>query len=218
MISKWKINLIAFLISMTLFSVGFSSWQITSKFVEIANGTITTDSVIPAPDDVSQLVTIDEVECFKFNSLGIVHLNADGTYKETNYTATVTAHITLYPQALKAHFKDHGVTKLALDATLTYSGTTVGLFKDTYTYAPSSSLDALALGFTSTSHSTKSYTFSTKLETILSDNQDSRSLTMNFTFTMSESEYEDFYTAIINAIDFKFDVSANLSVYADATT
>ena len=41
---------------------------------------------------------------------------------------------------------------------------------------------------------------------------------MNFTFTMSESEYEDFYTAIINATDFKFDVSANLSVYTETTT
>jgi hypothetical protein len=54
MISKWKLELLAFLTSLTLISVGFSSWQITSGPV-LLSGTIQTSPVQKA----SEYITFD---------------------------------------------------------------------------------------------------------------------------------------------------------------
>ncbi len=208
MISKWKVNLMAFLLFLTLFSVGFSSWQITGKIIESVDGTITADSIMAPPDDVTKLVTLDRVECFDYNRVGIVHKNTDGTYKETNYTATVTAYFSVYPQALKAHFEGYNLTSVAIESTLTYAGTTASLFGENCTYTQSASLDSTPLTCQSAAYSNVSYRFTAILNNILNSAEEKATLAMNFTFTINN--YEDFYEKICNLSDFEFYVSSRL--------
>ena len=207
MISKWKINLIAFLISMTLFSVGFSSWQITNNIVQTVTGDITADSVIPAPDDVSQLVIFESIDCFEFNSIGIIHRNGNGAIIKTDKTATITAHFTLYPQSLQEYFSAYNVSALSLDATLTYSNTTEGESNELFSLC---SLPENALTATS-------YKLTTPLDGILKSTEESSLLSIDFTFTIKDEEYTNFYNAINND-SFEFHVSASLLLYIETTT
>lgn len=59
MISKWKLELLAFLTSLTLISVGFSSWQITSgPVMESLNGSILASPVQTASDYITFDTTV----------------------------------------------------------------------------------------------------------------------------------------------------------------
>ena len=216
MISKWKINLIAFLLSMTLFSVGFSSWQITSKFIEETTGTITVDSVLAPPESVAKLITIDSVECFSYNSTDIVHVNPDGTFKEANKTATVTAYFTLRPNALNTYFGNLDVSKLSIDATLTYSGTTEALFGGNCNdYKGAATLNGSTTNYTAVSSSTTNVKFTAILNDVLSSSESELSLVMRFTFTIPTEKYTTFYNGISNT-NFAFNVSASLSAYTES--
>ncbi|MBR2341590.1 MAG: hypothetical protein IKA72_04210 [Clostridia bacterium] len=208
MISKWKISLIAFLISLTLFSVGFSSWSITNKIVETVNGTINSDAIMSPPDDVTKLVTLDAVECFDYNANGIVHKNADGTHGSIDTTATVTAYFSVYPQALKTHFEGYDLTSVSVESTLTYSGTTESLFGENCTYAQSASLGTTTLTCQSAAYSNVSYRFTAVLNDILNSTEEKVTLAMNFTFTIKN--YSAFYEAIGDLDNFEFYVSSRL--------
>ena len=159
MISKWKINLIAFLISMTLFSVGFSSWQITSKFVEIANGTIDTDKLdtyyVGAPNE--ELLSFIDAYSPTGNTLQIFDFDENGFYDEkgkSTITAMVSADIFVnlcypyydsrwqdyYPSADSLNFE---FTLSAFNTTTTGGTTTatpVDIFQYCTTLSPAASI------------------------------------------------------------------------------
>ncbi len=185
---------------MTLFSVGFSSWSITNNISDTATGTLTTDTVLPTPDDVSQLVTIDEVKCFEYNAQGIIHRNDQKVISSIDKTATVTATFTLSPKDIQNYCDLHHITSLSLETTLTYSGTTSttnGLFG--YCLAQTD-LDAT------------SYKLTDDITYVLSSTEESKSITMDFTFTIAQ--YAEFYDAINND-NFEFKVSASLIAYIE---
>ena len=170
MIQKWKINLIAFLISLTLFSVGFSSWQITGGMTLTENGTITVDSVAEPPASVASLIKFNEdkpVVCFEYDSNGFIERDQLNIPSIVN-TATVTANFTLYPQELQKYF---GTNKtIFLEAVLTYENTQgdVDLFGTNCDYTPTAVLNGKPLGYLSTSH-TNGYKFSVVLTDILNE-------------------------------------------------
>ena len=60
MISKWKMEMLAFLTSLTLVSVGFSSWQITGPVIENTMGSIQSEPVIKTDQYVTLSPTVPE--------------------------------------------------------------------------------------------------------------------------------------------------------------
>lgn len=216
MISKWKINLIAFLISLTLFSVGFSSWQITNSAMVEDTGIIQVDSVVKAPDDVRKLVDFVSVDCFEYGINGFVLRDEKG-FPSTTKTATVTANFILYPTALQEHFSSYDATALSVEAVLTYENAVdnATLFVANHTYIPNANYGGTTLDYLTTSH-TNGYRFSVVLTDILTRSESEIALAMNFSFTVNDSDYQAFYNAI-NSDSFQFNVSANLTTYAEAT-
>ena len=101
MISKWKINLIAFLISLTLFGVGFSSWSITADSVsKTVDGTITVDSVEHALSNAGNMVILQDPALFLYDDLGFV----DSTTGDYINTGVVSVKFELNLSDLRTHF------------------------------------------------------------------------------------------------------------------
>ena len=95
MISKWKLELLAFLTSLTLISVGFSSWQITSgPVMESLNGSILASPVQTASDYITFDTTVGTnntgITMFEYNeSFGFIGYGSNGLPTEST-AATIT--------------------------------------------------------------------------------------------------------------------------------
>ena len=238
MISKWKINLIAFLISLTLFGVGFSSWSITANSVtETVEGTITVDSVEHALSNAGNMVILQDPEPFLYDDLGFVDSKGDSKGEWTS-TGVVSVKFELNlsdgEENLRAHFSSSGADSLYFETTLTPRNTKdgVNLF-DIYTPSYSASYvslngealsteDKTGIHFSSFSTEDGICKYAVRLNNILSEDFqiNSTSVTklvfcVNFTFTQDDN-YEAFFNAINNT-SFKFGVSAKISSYVDET-
>ena len=91
MLSKWKIELISFLASLSMISVGFSSWNIsyTVPVIETIGGTIQTDYVLKTDDYVyfskdDDKSTDDGVILPNFVKEGFVTQDDKGIYRLSN--------------------------------------------------------------------------------------------------------------------------------------
>ena len=218
MISKWKINLIAFLISLTLFSVGFSSWQITNNFEKTVEGTITLDSVKEPPANLKEYIELKELICFEYNSSGFIHTIDNN--KTVDKTTTVTAPFYLYPQKLQSHFSGFATNSLSLEVILTYKNTTAGeitsLFEGTCSdYKYTAGDNNIKYDITSHEITQTSYKVTVLLADILTATSSVIVLPVNFGFTV-DTNYDSFRKAIDNE-NFEFIVSASLSTTSQST-
>jgi hypothetical protein len=84
MLSKWKIELIAFLASLSLISVGFSSWNIsyTVPVIETISGTVQTDYVLKTDDYV--YFADGDITLPTYVQDGFITQNAQGIYELSN--------------------------------------------------------------------------------------------------------------------------------------
>lgn len=64
MISKWKMEMLTFLTSLTLVSVGFSSWQISSSPIPDLSATVGVDSVV----HTDNFVSLGDPTLFEYNA------------------------------------------------------------------------------------------------------------------------------------------------------
>jgi len=100
MISKWKLELLAFLTSLTLISVGFSSWQITSgPVMESLNGSIQTEAVYNAKDYVTFNTYEGDnksgISLFTYNEDGFISYNSNGEAEAYTQSGEVTLFYTV---------------------------------------------------------------------------------------------------------------------------
>ncbi len=91
MISKWKMEMLAFLTSLTLVSVGFSSWRITAPVENTVSGNLQSEPVIKTDQYVTLSPTVPE-----YNAGGFIvpDTTVDGGYK-SSATGTITLTFTL---------------------------------------------------------------------------------------------------------------------------
>ncbi|MBE5752436.1 MAG: hypothetical protein E7343_00015 [Clostridiales bacterium] len=86
MLAKWKIELVSFLSSLSLVSVGFSAWNLSSSIpvIETVDGTVQTDYVIKTDDYIS----LDSITVPEYNESGFIiqDSNADGGFTASNYS------------------------------------------------------------------------------------------------------------------------------------
>ena len=84
MISKWKMEMLAFLTSLTLISVGFSSWQITGPVENTVSGNMQSEPVIKTDQYVTLSPTVPE-----YNAGGFIVADeaVDGGYKASASTS-----------------------------------------------------------------------------------------------------------------------------------
>ena len=78
---KAKMSLLVFLTSLSIVSIGFSSWSITAETTAEINGNIEVDNVINSDDyirlDTTKGYNNTGVDCFKYQDYG--YLNSEGT-------------------------------------------------------------------------------------------------------------------------------------------
>jgi hypothetical protein len=189
------------------------------------NGSITVDSVKPAPENISEYVRFNDekkfgvekpVVCFEYNSNGFIERDGMGIPKATS-TATVTAHFILNPKKLQQHF---GTTnELIIETVLTYENTknNATLFGTNCVYTPNALLNGIALDYLYTSHDTNEYKFSVQLTGILDPSKynDEVPIALNFTFTVADETTLKTFCAAIDNDNFKFNVSATLATYVE---
>jgi len=101
MLAKWKIELVSFLSSLSLVSVGFSAWNLSSSIpvIETVSGTVQTDYVIKTDDYVyfskdDSKDTDDGIILPEFNEGGFINKDKDGIYSNVSY-ATMTLYLTV---------------------------------------------------------------------------------------------------------------------------
>mgnify|MGYP006316098225 CR=1 FL=1 len=82
---KTKMSLLVFLTSLSIVSIGFSSWSITAETTAEINGNIEVDNVINSDKYVYLDTTKGEnntgIDCFKYQEYG--YMNEDLSYIQT---------------------------------------------------------------------------------------------------------------------------------------
>lgn len=84
MISKWKMEMLAFLTSLTLISVGFSSWQITGPVENTVSGNMQSEPVIKTDQYVTLSPTVPE---YNVGGFIVPDTAVDGGYKASASTS-----------------------------------------------------------------------------------------------------------------------------------
>lgn len=94
MLAKWKIELVSFLSSLSLVSVGFSAWNLSSSIpvIETVDGTVQTDYVLKTDDYV--YFADDGIILPEFNEGGFINKDKDGIYSNVSY-ATMILYLTV---------------------------------------------------------------------------------------------------------------------------
>lgn len=94
MLAKWKIELVSFLSSLSLVSVGFSAWNLSSSIpvIETVSGSVQTDYVIKTDDYV--YFADDGIILPEFNKGGFINKDTNGIYSNVSY-ATMTLYLTV---------------------------------------------------------------------------------------------------------------------------
>ena len=246
MISKWKINLIAFLISLTLFSVGFSSWQITNSITETTqSGMVQIDSIEKIPVASGQMAKLIELDLFLYDDLGFVN-STNGAYTDKGViSAKFELNLGEGEENLRAFFSN--MNSLYLEAKLTaYTKSNSAFLLFNTITNDMRDCDAYYIGVNSYDSANKlqlktdsndniivdiskeealgaTYEIGIRLSNILSD------ITLNsistpskvyfqvdFIFNAPQETFATFYSAINNG-DCKFGVTAKVSGYVAET-
>lgn len=141
MLAKWKIELVSFLSALSMFSVGFSSWNISSTLtnpaIQTADGTVQTDCVIKTDEYVffskdADKTTDDGIILPLFNAGGFVRQNENGVYYNS-----AEGYITLYftvdgtkCNATNSPLKNNGDNRLNIICEFTTATNQTELFND----------------------------------------------------------------------------------------
>lgn len=102
MLAKWKLELISFLSSLTLISVGFSSWNISSSLpvTQTVDGTVQADYVIKTDEYIS----LDFITPPEYNEDGFIvqDANIDGGFNSSYSSEIVVLKFTVKVDAFKS--------------------------------------------------------------------------------------------------------------------
>ncbi|MBQ7369650.1 MAG: hypothetical protein IJW58_01595 [Clostridia bacterium] len=125
MISKWKMEMLTFLTSLTLVSVGFSSWQISSSPIPDLSATVGVDSVV----HTDNFVGLGDPTLFEYNAEDgcFISYDQDGIPVDSGTVANFTLNYTLYPETCNSEDSPFIETS--------YVENDGSLFKQYYTYA-----------------------------------------------------------------------------------
>lgn len=100
MIAKWKMEMLTFLTSLTLVSVGFSSWQVSSPPVPDLSATVGVDSVVQTDSFVSLAdPTLFEYILGDSNEDSHFVIYENGAPVDKKNVANFSLEYTLYPEA-----------------------------------------------------------------------------------------------------------------------
>lgn len=239
MISKWKVNLMAFLLFLTLFSVGFSSWQITGSVTRTQNGLINVDKV---ETSYTGEPNTNLFSFFSSTSSPLQFFDFDNTtfydeFGRPTTNATISAdffvNISYNPDRWQDCFS--GANSLSFNFSLSALNTTDGInpFQYCSSLSPTASItsfgssvgavdieNAAKINFSSCTIEDNEYKFSINLDGILSEDYKIQDvapeyiiLRANFNFQVSKANYGAFYAATLNNPNFKFSINALAAGY-----
>ena len=189
---KTKMSLLVFLTTISIVSVGFSSWSITAEAQAEIQGNIEVDNVIVD----SKGLQANNLKIFEFYETGFIsydQLNKPYITTEGHISATLTIDI----NECKSLFTS---SSLLFTAKLSYSQKNSTNVRFIFNYLNSVTIDSVTptINLNGDSH-TLSYLFNDIL-----DNETNYTFTLDYKFLVSSSEvfYKNVYNKIYDNIDF----------------
>lgn len=179
---KSKMSLLVFLTSLSIVSVGFSSWSITAEAQAEVGGNIEVDNVI------------ESTKYLQYKTHTIFNYNEDGFLDANNkptYTGYFTINYTLDVNECKKLFGSEGSLTLDIDLHLPddIKGSTSLLSLNMFKMInPKISKDGVNLLLTNNSYTRSNLAISTTLTNVLEQNNNS-TITVNYEFNITDINF-----------------------------
>lgn len=202
--SKWKINFMLVLCTISLISIGFSSWTISAVDSLISiNGSIETDTIINSNDYIR--LNEDDLSIFTYTKLGFKDVNGNITN-----TGTITAPYIVDVAKCRDKFGQPNIDRFNIEVSLKYIpylNTQDNLFINTDTLKFEVKIDdAIAIP---TIDDNKSIV---NIPMIDDGSKDTITFTIVYTFIIDLDYYKSNIFEILNNKNFDFILNAKLMI------